>query len=62
MTGAGDGEGIRRRILGQGGAGPQGGAAADRYRGDELGVGTDKDVILDDGLPLVGAIVVAGDG
>jgi len=27
-----------------------------------LGIGTDEHIVLDDGLELVGAIVVAGDG
>src|SRR5690606_8266085 len=62
LLGARHGELAGRRILGERGAGAQGGAAADAYRGDELGVGADEDVVLDHRAVLVGAVVVAGDG
>ena len=43
-------------------AGADGRARADRHRRDQLGVGSDVHVVLDDGAVLVRAVVVAGDG
>src|SRR5262249_28589615 len=61
LAGAADGEGVFRRVLGDGAAGGDVGAAADDDGGDELGVGADEDVVADEGGVLVDAVVVAGD-
>ena len=58
----GDDEFVLAHFAGDRGTGADGRSLAHRHRRHQLGVRADKDVILDDGLVLVGAIVVAGDG
>ncbi len=59
---AGDGQGIRRGILGQRRAGPQGSPRRNGHRCHQLCVGADENIILDDGLVLVHTVVVTGNG
>ncbi len=58
----GDHQLILGHILGDGGTCPQGSTLADTHRRYQLGIGTDEHIILDDGLELVHAVVIAGDG
>src|SRR3569623_292106 len=51
-----------RRVFADGGAGADGRACAHRDGRDQLRVGADEDVVFDDGLEFIGAVVIAGDG
>jgi hypothetical protein len=62
LPGARDGQRLGRGVLGQGRARAQCGAAANGNRCNQLSIGTDEGIVLDDGLEFVGPIVVAGDG
>src|SRR3569623_2898757 len=49
-----------RRVFADGGAGADGRACAHRNGRDQLRVGTDEDVVFDDGLKFIGAVEIAG--
>src|SRR3954468_20788137 len=57
-----DGQLAGGSVLGQGRAGAERRTAPDAHRRDELRVGADEDVVLDDRPVLVRAVVVAGNG
>ncbi len=50
---------MRRRVFGDGGAGADGGTLRYCYRRDQLSIGANKNIILDDRLVFIGAIVIA---
>src|SRR5258705_119537 len=52
LAGARQGEGVRRDVLGDGGAGADERAAAHTDRSDQLRVAPDEDLVLDDGPML----------
>src|SRR5439155_18285247 len=52
----------RRRVLGDGRARADVGAARHAHRRDERGIGTDKALVLDHRAVLLDAVVIAGDG
>src|SRR3954467_1784169 len=56
-----DCEGARRHVLADGRAGSHVRVPRHRDRRDELRVAADERAVLDDGLVLAGAVVVAGD-
>src|SRR5579859_1314650 len=62
LLAGGDGERARRHVFAHRRSRAHVGAFADGDGGDELGVGADEGAVLDDGLVLVHAVVVAGDG
>ena len=45
---------VGRHVVGHHRVRPDGGAAADAHRADDLGAGPDRDVVLDDGLRPAG--------
>src|SRR5690606_39683572 len=55
-------QGLRRHVLGAGGAGAGGGARAQVQRRHQRAVGADEHVLAHHRAVLVGAVVVAGDG
>ena len=50
---------MRRRVFGDGGAGADGGTLRYCYRRDQLSIGADKNIVLDDRLVFIGAVVIA---
>ena len=61
LPGTGHGQGIRRHILGDGGAGRNVGALAHRHRGDQVGVAADEGVVADGTAELLEPVVIGGD-
>jgi hypothetical protein len=62
LAGSAQSQGICRDILGDCRGCGDVGALADPQRGDQDAVAADKNIVFDDGLVFVYAIVVAGDG
>ena len=53
---------MRHRVFGDGGAGADGGTLRYCYRCDQLSIGANKNIILDDRLVFIGTIVIARNG
>ena len=49
---------MRWRVFGDGGAGADGGTLRYCYRRDQLSIGADKNIVLDDRLVFIGTIVI----